>query len=81
MKIYKDSTLIKILKYQTYLMVKLQNVLITFLKKNTMELVTWIRQYLLKGLERGFETEEIILMVLQSQSIQEKTEQINKRNQ
>jgi hypothetical protein len=50
-KTYKDSNFISLNKYSKYLGVRLENAVIIFLKKNTMELQLYFRLYLLAALE------------------------------
>ena len=49
-KTYKDPNFIKLNKYSSYMGVRIENAVIIFLKRNTMEIITYLRNYLLKAL-------------------------------
>jgi hypothetical protein len=43
MKMYSEENIIKVLKYSTYMGIKLENAEIVFIKRNILHLVTYLR--------------------------------------
>lgn len=51
-KSYKNVEFVKLHKYKTYMGIKIENVIITYQKKDILELVYWIRKHMLKSIKK-----------------------------